>query len=64
VQSVDLAATPGRITVKFGRNAHEKIHGKTLVFVPAANDATLLWTCQPGTLTAKKYLPSECRPTS
>lgn len=61
VQSVDLAANPGKITVTFGRKAHDKISGQTLLFVPDPKDGSLAWTCQPGTLKTKKYLPGECR---
>ncbi|SEJ31398.1 pilin [Frateuria terrea] len=62
VQSVSVDS--GKITATYSsaspEKASTKINTKTLVLSPIANNGSVSWTCDKGTVD-KKYLPSSCR---
>jgi len=60
VDSVDVSATAGRITVEFGNQANSAISGETLVFSAVSNAGSIAWTCTQSTVD-NKYLPTSCR---
>jgi type IV pilus assembly protein PilA len=64
VTSVDVAATPGKITVVYNQpQTNNNILTKSLVFSSFSNGGSLAWSCSPaaGTDIALKYLPAKCR---
>ena len=63
VYSVNVAAIPGRIVVRF-RNAlptNTKIQNKTLTFSPIDRGGSMEWTCNPSAGLNVKYVPPACR---
>jgi len=64
VTTVDVATTPGRITVTYNQGqTNTNIKGKVLVFSSYSQGGSLAWSCgtTAGTNIAAKYLPQKCR---
>jgi type IV pilus assembly protein PilA len=67
VSGVDLATTPGKITVAYSSTAPQvanaKLAGDLLVFSAITNSGSIAWHCSSaaGTTVPDRYLPTSCR---